>query len=60
MVVRFAPTEGGQWDYLVNSNIAGWDGKTGSFTAAAKELDLTQPGDASAAGARAAFQRGLG
>ncbi len=37
MVVRFAPTEGGQWDYLVNSNIAAWDGKTGNFTAAASD-----------------------
>jgi hypothetical protein len=35
MVVRFAPTEEGHWDYLVNSNVAGWDGKRGSFTAAA-------------------------
>jgi hypothetical protein len=35
MVVRIAPTEEGQWDYLVNSNIAAWDGKTGSFTASA-------------------------
>jgi hypothetical protein len=35
MVVRFAPTEEGQWDYLVNSNVKSWDNKTGSFTAAA-------------------------
>jgi hypothetical protein len=34
MVVRFAPTEEGQWDYLVNSNIAAWNGRTGSFSAA--------------------------
>jgi hypothetical protein len=34
VVVRFAPTEEGQWDYLVSSNIAGWNGKTGSFSAA--------------------------
>jgi hypothetical protein len=35
LVVRFAPTEAGQWDYLVNSNLPSWDHKTGSFTAAA-------------------------
>ena len=35
MVVRFAPTEAGDWDYRVNSNIPEWDGKTGTFTAAA-------------------------
>jgi hypothetical protein len=34
MVVRFSPPEAGQWDYLVTSNVAGWEGKTGSFTAA--------------------------
>ncbi|HLH16476.1 MAG TPA: DUF5060 domain-containing protein [Bryobacteraceae bacterium] len=34
LVVRFAPTEAGQWDYLVSSNLPGWEGKTGSFTAA--------------------------
>jgi len=33
LVVRFAPTEPGQWDYLVNSNVRAWDGQTGSFTA---------------------------
>ena len=37
IVIRFAPTEGGQWDYRMTSNIAAWDGKTGSFTAAASE-----------------------
>ncbi len=37
MVVRFAPTEGGQWAYLVNSNIARWNGQTGNFTAAASD-----------------------
>ena len=34
MVIRFSPTEAGQWEYLINSNISAWDGKTGSFTAA--------------------------
>jgi hypothetical protein len=38
LVVRFAPTEEGQWDYLVNSNIAAWNGKTGSFTASASTV----------------------
>jgi hypothetical protein len=37
LVVRFAPTEAGEWDYLVNSNIAEWNGKTGSFMAAASD-----------------------
>jgi hypothetical protein len=37
MVVRFAPVEAGEWDYLVNSNIAAWDGQEGKFTAAASD-----------------------
>jgi hypothetical protein len=37
LVVRFAPTEAGQWDYHVTSNIAEWNDKTGSFTAAGSE-----------------------
>lgn len=37
MVVRFAPTEPGAWDYLVSSNAPEWNDKTGSFTAAASE-----------------------
>ena len=37
MVVRFTPTEGGDWDYHVTSNIAEWNDKTGSFAAAASE-----------------------
>lgn len=35
MVVRVAPTEAGEWYYQVNSNVAEWNGKTGTFTAAA-------------------------
>lgn len=35
MVIRFAPTEAGDWDYRLSSNIADFDGKTGAFTAAA-------------------------
>jgi hypothetical protein len=37
MVIRFSPTEAGDWDYRLSSNIADWEGKTGSFTAAASE-----------------------
>jgi len=37
LVIRFSPTEAGQWDYLINSNIAAWEGKTGSFTAASSD-----------------------
>jgi hypothetical protein len=37
LVIRFSPTEAGQWDYLINSNVASWEGKTGSFNAAASE-----------------------
>jgi hypothetical protein len=35
MVVRFSPTEAGRWDYHVTSNIASWNDREGSFTAAA-------------------------
>jgi hypothetical protein len=37
MVIRFSPTEAGDWDYHVTSNIAEWNEKTGTFTAAASE-----------------------
>jgi hypothetical protein len=37
LVVRFAPTEGGEWDYLVTSNVPTWDGKTGNFSAAGSD-----------------------
>ncbi|MBZ5620662.1 MAG: DUF5060 domain-containing protein [Acidobacteriia bacterium] len=37
MVVRFAPTEAGDWDYHVIGNLADWDDKKGSFTAASSE-----------------------
>jgi hypothetical protein len=37
LVIRFSPTEAGQWDYLINSNVAAWDGKTGLFTAASSD-----------------------
>src|SRR5215831_12392777 len=37
MVIRFTPTEAGSWDYRLTSNIASWDGKTGTFTAAASD-----------------------
>src|SRR3989442_14093455 len=35
MIIRFTPTEAGDWDYRVTSNVKDFDGKTGSFTAAA-------------------------
>src|SRR5882672_11464024 len=38
MVVRFSPTEAGDWVYRVTSNVADFDGKTGSFTAAASTV----------------------
>jgi len=34
MVIRFAPTEAGDWDYRLTSNIAAFNGKTGRFAAA--------------------------
>jgi uncharacterized protein DUF5060/uncharacterized protein DUF4038 len=37
MVIRFTPTEAGDWDYRVTSNLKEFDGKQGSFTAAASE-----------------------
>ncbi len=37
MVVRFAPTEAGAWAYHVTSNVAAWNDRTGTFTAAASE-----------------------
>jgi hypothetical protein len=37
MVIRFAPTEPGEWDYRLTSNLGEFDGKTGQFTAAASE-----------------------
>lgn len=35
VVVRFSPTEAGEWAYRVSGNITAADGKTGTFTAAA-------------------------
>ena len=37
MIFRFTPTEGGQWTYRISSNLAGLDGKEGTFNAAASE-----------------------
>lgn len=34
MIVRFAPTEPGQWDYHIDSSVAALNDKEGSFTAA--------------------------
>jgi hypothetical protein len=35
MVLRFAPTEAGDWEYRITSNVPEWDGKIGKFTAVA-------------------------
>jgi hypothetical protein len=37
LVVRFSPVEAGDWDYLVTSNVAAWDGQQGHLTAAPSE-----------------------
>src|ERR1039458_7562157 len=37
MAVRFSPTEAGDWDYHVTSNIAEWNDKTATISAAASE-----------------------
>jgi hypothetical protein len=37
MVIRFAPTEAGGWDFRVTSNIESWNGKTGQFSATESE-----------------------
>jgi hypothetical protein len=39
-VIRLTPTEPGQWEYQLTSNIADWNGKIGAFTAA----DSDSPG----------------
>src|SRR5579863_5007575 len=37
MLVRFTPTEPGQWTYKVTSNVTSFDGKEGTFNAAASD-----------------------
>jgi Domain of unknown function (DUF5060)/Protein of unknown function (DUF4038) len=37
MIVRFSPTEAGQWIYRITSNIAAYDGKEGMFSAAVSD-----------------------
>jgi hypothetical protein len=37
MVIRFAPTEAGDWDYRVSSNLQRFEGGTGKLTASAVE-----------------------
>jgi hypothetical protein len=37
MVLRFAPTEAGRWEYRLTGNIAEWDGIKGEFTAVASD-----------------------
>jgi len=37
MIVRFTPTEAGQWTYKISGNIAAFDGKEGMFNAGASD-----------------------
>jgi len=37
MIIRFTPTEPGQWTYRVTSNLSAFDGKQGMFNAAASD-----------------------
>ena len=37
LVIRFTPTEAGDWIYRISSNIPRWEGQTGTFAAAASE-----------------------
>src|SRR5580658_2749509 len=37
MLVRFTPTEAGQWIYKVTSNVSAFDGQEGMFNAAASD-----------------------
>lgn len=37
MVVRFSPTEGGQWTYKISSNVSAFNGKEGTFNAGASD-----------------------
>ena len=37
MVLRFTPTEAGQWTYRTTSNVAAFDGQNGTFNAAASD-----------------------
>jgi hypothetical protein len=37
MIVRFTPTESGQWIYRASSNVSAFDGKQGTFNAAASD-----------------------
>ena len=37
LIIRFTPTEAGQWSYRTTSNIAAFDGKESAFTAVASD-----------------------
>jgi len=37
MMIRFTPTEAGEWTYRVTSSLAAFEGKTGNFTTAPSE-----------------------
>jgi hypothetical protein len=38
LIIRFTPTEAGQWTYRTTSNLAAFDAKEGAFNAAASEV----------------------
>src|SRR5579859_3399001 len=38
LIIRFTPTEAGQWTYRTTSNLAAFDAKEGAFNAAASEF----------------------
>lgn len=37
LVIRFTPTEPGEWTYRMTSNVKRWEGQTGTFNAAASD-----------------------
>lgn len=37
MIIRFTPTEAGQWTYRTTSNLSGFDGKEGTFNSTASD-----------------------
>jgi hypothetical protein len=37
MIIRFTPTEAGQWTYKATSNVASFDGREGTFSAASSD-----------------------
>jgi len=43
LVIRFTPTEAGQWLWRVTSNVPRWEGQTGSFAAASGGPGFVMP-----------------